>query len=143
MARSSSSDSERRYESISLPIGVVRSANSTIRSLALRADPRRCTHVPGNLTRRTGSPAALKRSSRSTTCVLFPDLSRPSMTMNAPRVFRSGIVDLVKDVKLNASAAAASISRATRRAPTQYSNTSARPLLNAVRLNPNWRLWRF
>lgn len=68
------------------------------------------------------------------------------MTMNAPRVFRSGIVDLVKDVKLNASAAAASISRATRRAPTQYSNTSARPLLNAsglVRLNPNWRLWRF
>lgn len=35
------------------------------------------------------------------------------MTMNAPRVFRSGIVDLVKDVKLNASAAAASISRAS------------------------------
>lgn len=100
--RSSISDSERKYESISLPIGVVRSTH-THRSVARlvgaleaqhNAETKRlrlATHLPGNFTGLTAIPSAFRCSSRSATWVLLPDLSRPSTTINVPRIFLSGI----------------------------------------------------
>ena len=43
------------------------------------------THSPGNLSSLTGTPEEWRRSWRRLVCVVLPDLSRPSITMNAPR----------------------------------------------------------
>jgi hypothetical protein len=44
-----------------------------------------CFCSPGNLRWETERPVVARCSARSSVCVVFPDLSRPSMTMNAPR----------------------------------------------------------
>ena len=100
MARSSISDWERRYESIILPIGVVRSKPIVSGYQDTNADEMYDTRLPGNLTSRTGVPSDLKRSSRSANCVLFPDLSRPSTAMNEPRIFLPDISALESEEEM-------------------------------------------
>ncbi len=56
--------------------------------LGRRVHPTEC--IPGNLCSFTAFPEAANFSQRSADCIVFPDLLRPSITMNAPRAMVYG-----------------------------------------------------
>jgi hypothetical protein len=50
-------------------------------------------YSPGNLRRSMDMPFVVRCLVRSSVCVVLPDLSRPSMTTNAPRVMITVVDD--------------------------------------------------
>ena len=97
MAWSSSSDWERKYESIIFPIAVVRSFShsGTIFVNYHAEESQYCTRVhkqksrkwclPGNLTNWVLIPIDSRREWRRAICVVLPERSRPSITTNGAR----------------------------------------------------------